>query len=62
MVELEDIKAMGKLRQHIEGTLQSLKWRNEIKSVARRLIASSFFFEEICTFADGNEDIIEGAR
>jgi hypothetical protein len=62
LVKLDDVNHMDKLRLHVEETLRSPKWRDEIKSVAHRLIASSFFFEEIRILAYGIEDIVEGAR
>jgi hypothetical protein len=62
LVKVDGVHQMDELRQHVKRTLRSPKWRDEVKSVAHRLIASSFFFEEIRMFADGNEDIVEGAR
>lgn len=62
LVKLDDVNHMDKLRLHVKENLRSPKWRDEIKSVAHRLIASSFFFEEIRILAYGIEDIVEGAR
>jgi len=61
-VKIDNIRHMDELRLHVKGVLRSPKWQEEVKSVSHRLIASSFFFEEIRMLAYGNEDVVEGAK
>jgi hypothetical protein len=59
-VELDDVKSLEELRKRVDHCLGSIKWMIETRTVAKRLIASSFFFEK-----DSNskqKDIIQGSH
>jgi hypothetical protein len=57
-VKLDDVSKMRELRGRVEDCMKTPKWQTQTRIVAKRLIASSFFFEKDADSKD--KDIIEG--
>ena len=57
-VKLDDVDSIQELKKRVDECLTSNKWIIETRTVARRLIASSFYFEKDANFKD--KDIIHG--
>jgi hypothetical protein len=57
-VKLDDVKSLEELKRSVDTCLKSPQWKADTRAVARRLIASSFFFEEDPKFK--SEDSIQG--
>jgi hypothetical protein len=56
--KLDDVEKLSELEQRVSECLKTTKWVLETRTVARRLIASSFFFEKDSDFKD--KEIVKG--
>jgi hypothetical protein len=59
-VKLDEVKSLEELRKKVDECLKSTKWIIETRTVTRRLIASSFFFEQ--DLNSKQKDIIQGSN
>lgn len=57
-VKLDDVDQLQDLKSRVNDTLKNTRWNIDARTVARRLIASSFFFEKDVNFKD--KDIVQG--